>query len=757
MIRIQHFGVSLLAIALAAATFGTVANAQQASEAAPAVGSPARPNVLVWMLDDVGFAQLSSFGGLVETPNIDRVAMQGLRYTNYHTAPICSASRAAFLMGRNPHSVHVGGHSGAPLPLPGYDGLVPAEDGTIAANLKQAGYLTLALGKWDHLPNGEMTQAGPFTRWPTSQGFDKFYGFIGADTDNWSPALINGTEPISKPADPGYHLNNDLANRAIEMISARSAREQVTPFFLYFATGTAHAPHHAPQAWIDRYKGQFDMGWDKARELILQREIVQGMIPKGTKLAPRPEGMPAWDSLSTDEKRLYARQMEVFAASLSYADAEFGRVLDALKKSGELDNTVVLVTSDNGASAEGAFHGTYNETLFMVGQYPTAAQNLPFLERWGGPETQPHYALGWAVAGNTPFRYFKQTTYEGGVRVPMIVSWPNGIKARGEVRQQFVYVDDVAPTILDLTGVALAPVINNVQQSPMEGLSFRYTLTAPDAADRKEAQYYEMYGNKGLWSGGWSIVTAHRLDPWRMDQSGPIEESWELYDLNRDPGQTVDLADKHPDKVKALAATFDTQAKQYNVYPISNFGDSRTFAMKELQAEMVRRKGKWSYPGPVSHIGYGAAPPIQMRPFEMSAHLGLQKGTETGPIFAVGGSTGGMGLYLENGVPAFVLRDFAGNQVVVKANGALTEGETELKLAIERPAIRPMTLEPVTVTISANGKTLVRQQIEAVIPVAYGISEPFDIGVDRGSAVSSAYAAEQPFPGTIGAVEFNLR
>ncbi|WP_052134536.1 arylsulfatase [Sphingomonas sp. 37zxx] len=757
-----RFGASLFAIALAGMGGMTApARAQQTAApvatATPPVMAAPRPNVLVWMLDDVGFAQLSSYGGLVETPNIDRVAQSGLRYTNYHTAPICSASRAALLTGRNPHSVHVGGHSGAPLPFPGYDGIVPAEDGTIAANLKQAGYRTFALGKWDHLPNGDMTPAGPFTRWPTGQGFDKFYGFIGADTDNWTPALISGTQAVPRPDDPAYHLNHDLANRAIDMIGARNAREPLAPFFLYFATGTAHAPHHAPQAWIDRYQGKFDMGWDKVREAVLKREIAQGLIPKGTKLAPRPEGMPAWDSLSAEDMRLYARQMEVFAASLSYADAEFGRVLDALEQSGELDNTIVVVTSDNGASAEGAHNGTYNETLFMAGHYPTADENRPFLDRWGGPETQPHYAFGWAVAGNTPFRYFKQTTYEGGIRVPLILSWPKGIAARGELRRQFVNVDDVAPTLLDLTGVTLAPVINDVPQTPMEGMSFRYSLAAADAADRKGAQYFEMYGNKGLWSDGWSIVTAHRMDPWRMDQTGPITEAWELYDLTRDPGQTVNLAGQYPDRVTAMAAAFDAQARQYNVYPLSNFGDSRAFAMKEMQGEMMRRKGKWTYPVPVSHIGYGATPPLSVRPYAMTAHVGIATGTETGPIFALGGSMGGMGLYLEKGVPTFALRDLAGNQITVKAPAPLAAGETDLTLTIERPALRPMTPEPVIVTIAAGGQTLVRQQVEAAIPIVYGISEPFDIGIDWGSAVSPAYPAERAFPGTIGKVEFTIR
>lgn len=744
-----RLGCSLLAVTVFASH--TLAQAT-----APAAPSP-RPNVIVWMLDDVGFAQFSSFGGLVSTPNIDRVAAHGLRYLNYRTAPICSASRAALLTGRNPHSVHVGGHSGAPLPFPGYDGRVPAEAGTIAANLKAAGYLTMALGKWDHLPNGEMTQAGPFTRWPTGQGFDKFYGFIGADNDNWDPVLVDGTSPVTATRAPGYHLNNDLAGQAIQMIQARRSREVPPPFFLYFATGTAHAPHHAPKAWIDRYKGKFDMGWDAVREQILKRQIAEGVMPKGTQLATRPEGMPAWDTLPPAEKRLYERQMEVFAASLSYADDQFGKILDALEKTGELDNTIVMVTSDNGASAEGQYHGTYNETLFMNGYFPTAAENMPFIDKWGGPETQPHYAFGWAVAGNTPLRYFKQTTHEGGIRVPLIVAWPKGIAARGEVRTQFADVIDIAPTILDLTAVPLAKTLNDVAQAEMEGHSLSYTFAAPKAANRTKAQYFEMYGNKGLWSDGWTIVTSHRLDPWRMDQTGPIDEPWELYNVAVDPGETKNLAEKYPEKVKELAAMFDEQAKRYNVYPISNFGDSRAYAMKEFMAEMARRKGMWTYNGPVSNIGFGATPPLGMRPYRATAQIDLPAGNETGPIFAAGGSTGGMALYLANGVPAFALTDLAGNRVDVKASKPLPAGASQLVLTVERAAPKPFSVETLKISISAGDQLLVSKEVTAQVPPNFGISETFDIGVDRGSAVSPEYKAQQPFPGQIGKVEFSIR
>jgi arylsulfatase A-like enzyme len=717
----------------------------------------AKPNVIVWMMDDVGFAQLSSFGGLVQTPNIDRVANRGLRYTNYHTAPICSASRAAILTGRNPHSVHIGGHAGAPLPFPGYDGYIPASAGTIAANMKEAGYQTVALGKWDHLPSGDMTQAGPFTRWPTGQGFDKFYGFIAADADNWKPVLIDGTTPVSTPITPDYLLNDDLADHAIAAFNARSARENASPIFMYFATGTAHAPHHAPQRWVDRYKGKFDLGWDKARETVLKQQIAMGIMPKGAKLAPRPAGMPEWASLSPDQKRLFARQMEVFAAALSHADEQFGRVLDALEANGQLDNTIVVVTSDNGASAEGSTNGTHNEVLFINGNYPSVEENLPFIDKWGGPETQPHYSFGWAVAGNTPFRYFKQTTFEGGIRVPLVVSWPKSIAARGELRSEFAYVADIAPTILGLTKVPLAPTINNVVQMPMEGMNLMPSLMAKDEKAPSRAQYFEMYGNKGLLQDGWSITTSHRLDPWRMDQTAPITEPWELYNLAKDPGQTTNLAAKMPEKVAALGALFEQQAKLYNVNPISNFGDSRAASVKDFMAEMRRRKGLWAFDGPISNIGFNAAPPIAARPYIMKARLTLNTGKESGPIFATGGASGGMAAYLADGVPALAMRDLSGNLVQVQAKTGLPTGATELSVMVERATPVPMSDEAITVTISAGGQVLAKETVKTRMPATYGIAETFDLGIDRGSPVSPTYNSDQPFAGTLGKISFQIR
>ena len=749
---------ALLALLVSSCAFQPLIAQAPAGAQSSAMPEPAaRPHVIVWMLDDVGFAQLSCFGGLIQTPNIDRVARRGVRFTNYRTAPICSASRAALLTGRNPHSVHMGGHAGAPLPYPGYDGVVPASAGTIAANLKAAGYQTVALGKWDHLPSADMTQAGPFTLWPTGQGFDKFYGFLGADADNWQPVLIDGTTPIKTPATAQYHLNNDLADQAIAAFAARDARRAAPPVFIYFATGTAHAPHHAPPEWIARYRGKFDMGWDKARAAVLDQQIAMGIMPTGTSLAPRPEGMPAWSSLSAEDKQLYARQMEVFAAAVSHADEQFGRVLDALEARGELDNTIIAITSDNGASAEGAFHGTHNETLFMNGHYPSADENMAFLDRWGGPDTQPHYAFGWAVAGNTPFRYFKQTTHDGGIRVPLIMSWPKALAAQGEVRGDFAYVADVTPTILDLAGVPRAATLNNVAQSPMEGLSLKARLLSSSAPIPSRAQYFEMYGNKGLWQDGWMIVTSHRLDPWRMDQLNPITEPWELYNTQADQGQTNDLASRYPDRVRQLAELFEAQARQYNVNPISNFGDSRAFAGQAFMAEMSARKGLWAFDRPISNIGFGAAPPVALRPFQMTAQLDLRSSADTGPIFAFGGASGGMATYLSKGVAGFAFRDLHGNLQVVEAPAALPAGPVNLTVRIDRPSPQPMRVETVSVTISAGEKVLVSQNVTTTIPATYGVAETFDIGMDRGSAVSPAYRPDQSFSGKLGKVSFQFR
>ena len=719
-----------------------------------------RPNVLIWMVDDVGFGQLSSYGGLVETPNIDRVAAMGLRYTNYHTAPICSASRAAMLTGRNPHSVHIGGHATAAREsLIAHDAKIPPEDGTIAANLHAAGYATFALGKWDHLPASEASPAGPFSHWAVGQGFDHFYGFLAADADQWNPILFRDATPVARPAGASYHLSADLADKAIALIGERGAHgisDRARPFMMYWATGAAHAPHHAPAEWIARYKSKFDMGWDKARELVLAHEIAQGIVPKRTALAPRPDGMPAWDTLTPDQKRLYAHQMEVFAAALSYADAQFGRILDALAAQGELDDTMIVIASDNGASAEGGPDGLYNEASVTGGPPPTLADNLAMIDQWGGPRTYPHYALGWAVAGDTPYRYYKQTTHEGGTRVPLLIAWPRGIAARGGLRRDFVHVTDIAPTILAATGVPLAATVNNVAQAPMQGASIAASFAADGDPRQGRAQYTELYGNKALWWQGWSIVTSHRLKTWEWQTAKTFDEPWQLYDLVTDPGQTRDLAPAQPAQVAKMAGFYDEQAKRYHVDPQFNLSDSAVESMARARAEFAHHGGRWSYPAPVGSIPSVMAPPIAALGFTMSARLTLPDNRTTGPVFALGGQLGGIGLYLQDGRPRFILNDLKGSSVAVAASDGLSAGPVELQLAVERGRAGADGSADYHVTIRSGERMLADQSVHFALPAYFGISEVFGVGDDAGSPVLAGYPAGRPFPGMIGGITFDF-
>jgi len=755
MNAVSRFALAAAALAVvpgAAFADGGETSHQQATKT-PSEQQQQPPNVLVWMLDDVGFAQLSSFGGLVATPNIDRVAAQGLRYTNYHTAPVCSAARASFLTGRMPHSVHIGGHVAVSRPHPGYDGHIPASAGTIADNLHAAGYATYALGKWDHIPSEDSTPAGPYRQWPTGQGFDRFYGFLSADIDNWHPSLVQDNTPVPTPDDPDYHLNIDLADQAIALIEGRRATDPARPFMMYWATGTAHAPHHAPSDWIARYKGKFDQGWDKVREQILAEQKAKGIVGKNAKLAPRPEEQPAWDTLSAEQKKLYARQMEVFAASLSHADHEFGRILDTLEAAGELDNTMVVITSDNGASAEGAQHGMFTEAILGRQRPATLEENMPFYDAWGGPGTYPHYSYGWAVAGNTPFRYFKHVTFEGGARVPLVVSWPKGIAARGELRRQFTHVSDITPTIMEAAGVPLAERVNNVKQQPMEGISFAYSFSDADAPTRKTAQYAEMFGNKALWQDGWSIVTRHRLEPWDMSSAKPITAPWELYDLASDPGQRNDLAQRYPNRVADMEKVFEEQAKRYNVNPIGNMSEGLLASMQAARTEFARRGGIWHYPGPVRNIQQTVGPPVIAMGFRMSADLDLPAADVTGPVFAAGGTLGGIGLYLREGKPVFAVNTIAGEAAEVAASEALGPGTTRLKLEFTRGGKD----EPARVSILAEDELAASGEIPAEVMQSFFIFELFGIGHDGGTPVVADVKPDLSFPGRISDVTFDFR
>ena len=546
-----------------------------------------------------------------------------------------------------------------------------------------------------------------------------------------------------------------MADQAIDMIGTRNASSEKRPFFMYWATGAAHAPHHAPADWIERFRGKFDMGWDKAREAILKRQKAEGLVPQNARLAPRPPEMPAWDSLSAEQKKLYARQMEAFAAQLSHADAQFGRILDALEASGELDNTMVIVTSDNGASAEGGPNGLYNEIFMVMGQ-PSVQANMRFHEGWGGPGTYPHYSFGWAVAGNTPFRQFKQTTHLGGVRVPLVVAWPRGIAARGQIRGQFTHVSDIAATILETTGTPLAPTINNVPQQPLDGISLTYSFADAGAPSPRKAQYFEMYGNKGLYAGDWSIVTSHRYRTWTMAPGGPPNEPWELYDLKSDIGQSTDLAKRHPERVAELAALWDEQAERYKVNPVGDIGEGTVNSMRKAREDFARRGGKWRYAGPIANVTGQMAPPVTARGYRMTAKLDLPVGNVTGPVFAFGGQLGGVALYLQDGRPTFIANALEGDGDAVTSAEALPAGKSDIELEVRMlPGSTPGMSVPQAV-IRSGGRILAEKRLAHAIPPSFGIAETFGVGIDTGSPVLAGQKGGIPFAGQISDVVFDF-
>lgn len=707
------------------------------------------PNVLVWMMDDVGFGQLGAFGGLIETPNIDRVAAQGLRYTNYHTTPICSASRAAFLTGRNSHAVHIGGHSAMAVNFPGHDALTPRNAGTIAENLRQQGYRTYQIGKWDHLPPGDASTAGPFDYWPSGQGFDRAYSFLSYDADNFRPLMWDGHTPVHLPETPNYHLTTDMADRAIDWIGSRHATPQAPPFFMYWATGVAHSPHHAPQRWLDHYRGRFDDGWDAMSQNVLERQKALGIVDDDVALPPSPDGMRPWREIPADEQRLLARQMEAFAAALSHADEEFGRVLDELERRDELANTMIVILADNGASAEGALEGTFNEFYMANGRFATAAENARFYEGWGGPTSYPLYAMGWASAGNTPFRYYKQTAYEGGVRVPLIVSWPEGIRSRGEVRDQFMHVVDVLPTVLDVAQVSPAPVVNGAAQAAIDGVSMTATFERAEQPSPRKVQYFEMYGNRAIWADGWKAIMPHRLETWNFRAHRPItEQGWQLFRLSEDVNERHDLAEQHPEKLAELLALFDREAEANNVFPLITTDDAQRMMRERGESQLRERQGLFVYHGPVERLPETLAPPIHTHSFTMNQELDAAEGS-SGSLFALGGHFGGLGLYLQDGrlVAAFRSPDGSLSQV---ASSTAVRGPINVGMRFTR-----LGAEEAEVTLLVDGREVGVGKVTGLLPV-YTVSanETFDIGGDSGTTVLPG--AAHVSPGTIGRTEFHI-
>ena len=550
---------------------GRTASSSEAAWPLPPRARAGAPNVLIFLLDDVGFGQLGCFGSPIRTPSMDRLAVAGLRYRDFHTTAICSPTRACLLTGRNHHSNGVGIIQEMSTGFPGYNGMVPRENGFLSEMLLAEGYATLAIGKWHLTLAGEYASGASKARWPLSRGFERFYGFLGGKTNQWVPTLVHDNHYIDPPRRPeeGYHLNADLADKAIEYVTDLRTVAPTKPFFMYYCLGAGHAPHHVEPEWIERYRGQFDGGWERYRDTVFARQLEMGIIPASTRLSARPPFVKAWDTFSDDARRLYARQMEVYAGFLEQTDHHIGRVLDFLVRTGDLDNTIVMLASDNGASSEGGEHGSFNELQYPNHFEPTVAENLKHLEAWGGVRSYANYAWGWAWAGNTPLRRWKRFLHQGGMSDPLIVSWPKGIAARGEVRGQYAHVVDITPTVLEALGLEPPNLLGGIAQRPLEGVSFAHTFNDATAPTRKKVQYYEMIGSRALWADGWKAVVEQPQNT-MMTDAMLASQAWELYHVAEDFSECENLAERHPEKLKELIEQWWVEAGKYNVLPLDS-------------------------------------------------------------------------------------------------------------------------------------------------------------------------------------------
>ncbi|MGF1987421.1 MAG: arylsulfatase [Nostoc sp. ZfuVER08] len=715
------------------------------------------PNVVLVILDDVGFGQASTFGGPVETPNLTRLAESGLRYNQFHTTALCSPTRAALLTGRNHHSVNTGVVEELATGYPGYTTILPKSAATVAEVLRQNGYNTAAFGKWHNTPDFETSVAGPFDRWPTGLGFEYFYGFLGGDTNQWSPALVENTKRVEKPANnPDYHLTPDLVNHAIAWIRNQQSIAPDKPFFAYLATGATHAPHHAPKAWIDKYKGKFDQGWDKLREEIFARQKQLGVIPANAQLTPRPEELPAWDSLSADQKKLSAHMAEVFAGFLAHTDYEIGRLIDAVDQLGELDNTLVIyIVGDNGASAEGGLTGTVNELKFFNGVPENLPQLLASYDDLGSPKTFNHFPAPWAWAVNTPFQWTKQiASHFGGTRNPLIISWGEGIKDKGGIRSQFHHVIDIAPTILEVAGVTAPKEVNGVKQQPIEGTSLAYTFDNPDASSHRETQYFEMFGNRAIYHRGWVAAARHGRLPWERTVKGDFDtDKWELYNIAEDFSEANNLAPENPEKLEKLQKLFFKEARKHQVLPLDDRVLDR-FDVKIRPSLTAGRTNFTYYPG-VFGIPEGSAPNLKNRSFSITANVEIPETGAEGILLTQGGRFAGWSFFLEDSKPTYVYNYANAVRYIIQSPEKLPPGKSTIQFDFD--------YDGGTVGKGGIGKLFINQQqvaegrIEKTIAYRLALDETFDVGRDTGTPVVDTYQVPFTFTGNLQQVSLELK
>ena len=713
------------------------------------------PNILLVLLDDVGYGWPSAFGGEINMPTAERLSNKGLKYCQMHSTALCSPTRAALLTGRNHHTVSSGIIGELATGFPGYCGIIPKSCATIAEILSQNGYATGWWGKNHNVPDNQTSQAGPFDNWPTRQGFDYFYGFIGGETDQFYPALYRGTTAVSAPKTPeeGYHLNKDLADDCISWMRQQKSIAPNRPFFSYFSTGSAHAPHQPPLDWRGRNKGKFDMGWDKYREIVWKKQLEMGVIPKGTKLTKRPEEIPAWDSFSKEEQEFFALQAENYADFLEHTDYEVGRLVDAIEEMGELDNTLVIyIIGDNGTSAEGTLTGTVNEFASLNGFQTPIEDSINRKDEWGKPGTSPHFAVGWAWAGDAPFQWTKQiASHFGGTRQGTVISWPKKIKDQGSKRFQFHHVIDIAPTILEVVGIKEPSQVNGFPQKPIEGTSIAYTFDKAntDAPSTRKIQYFEMFGNRALYYDGWIACCRHGRLPWvNVGSANFDEDKWELYHVAEDFSEAEDLSKKFPEKLRELQDLFMAECAKYNVLPL----DDRFIERADVTLRpsyFYGRKNSTFYPG-MTRLPEGSAPKTHNISHTITAKVEIPENGAEGVIICLGGDTGGWSLYIKDDHLVYHYNWFDMARYEVVSNKSVPRGEVLLKLEFINETKIPG--GSATVQLYFNNEKVGEAKIEKQVRGRFGV-ESLDIGMDTLSPVSNAYRDKLPFAFT-GKIDF---
>lgn len=728
----------------------------------PVAAPPGAPNVVLVVLDDLGFGSSSAFGGPCRMPTAERLSRDGLRYTRFHVTALCSPTRQALMTGRNHHSVGMGATTEMATSAPGYTGFRPRSAATLARILQGNGYSTAAFGKWHQTPPSEISPVGPFDRWPTGEGFDHFYGFMACEMNHWYPLLYEGTTPVEPTRRPeeGYHLTEDLVDHAVDWVHTQRALTPDRPFFTYLAFGASHAPLHVPPEWPERYRGVFDTGWDRLRETTLARQKELGVVPPSTELAPWPAGVPHWDEIGDDRRALGARFMETFAGFTEHADSQLGRFVRALEELGELENTLFLyLLGDNGASGEGGIEGTHVEHRLGHGLVDDPAEMIEHLDEIGGPESYPIAPVGWALAMNTPYQWTKQVaSHFGGTRDGLVVHWPRGITDAGGLRQQFHHVIDVLPTVLDCAGIPQPTTVDGAAQQPVEGTSMRYTFDDPDAPDRRRTQYFEMCGNRGIYHEGWTAVTRHGI-PWEMVPStrrGAFRDDvWELYDTTRDWSQAHDIAADHPEVLARLRELFLVEAAKYQVLPLDDRVTERENPQLAGRLDLIGDRSSVTYRGSTRRLIEEATPNVKNRSHAVVVDVDVPADGGEGVLVAQGGRFGGWALYVLGGRACYVYNYFGLRRHTVRAAHAMGRGRHEVRMdfsydggGVGRGG---------TATLRVDGLAVGAVRVDATIPYYFSFDETFDVGVDLATPVTDDYAAgDNAFTGRVHSVRVDL-